>query len=63
MSTIWLDARAFGALKDDFAFAETHLLNVLFGGVALRHSSGIREHRLKVARDGEEYSEVEDKHV
>lgn len=63
MSTIWFDARAFGALEDDFAFAKSHLLDVLFGGVALRHSSRIREHGLEVARDGEEYSAVEDKHV
>lgn len=63
MGAIWFDARAFGALEDDFALSEAHLLNVLFGGVALRHCSRIGEHRLEVARDGEENSAVEDKHV
>lgn len=63
MSAIWFDAGALGALKDDFTFSEAHLLDVLFGGVALRHCSRIREHRLKVAGDGEEDSAVEDEHV
>lgn len=63
MSAVWFDAWAFGALKDDFAFSKAHLLDVFFGGIAFRHRSWIRKHRLEVTRDGEEYSEVEDNHV
>lgn len=44
VSSVRLDGTAFWALEDHFTFAESHHLNVLLGGIALRHSTWIGEH-------------------
>lgn len=44
MSSIWLDAGAFGALKNYFSLAKSHLLNVLLRSIAFGHRAGVGKH-------------------
>lgn len=63
MCSVGFNAGAFRALKNNFALPESHLLDVFLCRVAFGDSAGVGEHRLEVARHGEENSTVKHDHV
>lgn len=52
--SVWFDTATLRTLKNNFALAKSHLLNVLLGCIAERDGARIGEHRLEMARYCEE---------
>jgi len=59
MCSLWLDATALRAFKDNLSLLKTHSLNVLLGGISFGYSSRICEHCAQVGADSKESKALE----